>query len=258
MKPFYPFRMWLCRLGCLASALFLLGLSAVEIAPPEALIFGLPGEPDQLLIRRGFIVGYSYRRRQAAWVSYILIASQVNGGKVPRPDRFRADPEITFRPVSPRDYDRTGYDRGHLAPAADMAYAEEAMAQSFWMSNISPQLPGCNRGIWKRLEIKVRQWAAAEGKLCVITGPIFSADASTMGSADIPVPEAFFKVIWDMTPPEKMIAFIIPNAPSKRRLAAFAVSVDQVEELTGYDFFREMEDERETRLEKEADIRAWR
>ena len=258
MNPFRIFRRRLRRLICLASALLLFGLSAAEIVRPEALIFGLPGEPDQLLIRRGFTVGYSYRHRQAAWVSYILTASRISDGKVPRSGKFQVDPDIAFRPVSPRDYARTGYDRGHLAPAADMAYAEETMIQSFWMSNISPQLPGCNRGIWKRLEIKVRQWAEKEGKLCVITGPIFSADASTMGRAAVPVPEAFFKVVWDMTPPEKMIAFIIPNAPSKKQPAAFVVSVDRVEELTGFDFFREMEDERENRLERDADIRAWR
>ncbi len=154
-------------------------------------------------------------------------------------------------------YTKTGYDRGHLASAADMAYSVETMTNSFFMSNISPQIPGCNRGIWKRLEKQVRMWAIKEQKLCVITGPIFQPRAQTLGKTDIPIPAAFYKVILDMTPPMKMIGFIVPNETTKRRLHSFVVTVDEVEKITGYDFFRELPDEIENKLESNCNFMDW-
>ena len=125
------------------------------------------------------------------------------------------------------------------------------------MTNISPQIPGCNRGIWKRLESQVRRWAVKEEKLYVITGPIFSRKPHRMKKSRIPVPVAFYKVILDLTPPLKMIGFIVPNETSKRRIASFAVSVDEVERITGYDFFSELDDELENILERSANFQAW-
>ena len=231
---------------------------APERCLPDHLIFGVPQETDLLLSKRGFSIGYSHKVRQAIWVCYILSAEDLTGGKVPRAGKFRVDPAVKFRPVTPEEYNCTGYDRGHLAPAADMARSVETMDDSFFMTNISPQVPGCNRGVWKRLEKQVRQWAEKEGRLCIVTGPIFGSGDGAMGATDIAVPEAFYKVIFDLTPPRKMIAFIIPNEPSKKRLDAFAVTVDMVEDLTGCDFFRELDDETEDRMEAEADISVWR
>ena len=160
-------------------------------------------------------------------------------------------------PVHPKDYTRSGFDKGHLAPAADMTYSFGSMSDSFFMTNISPQIPGCNRGIWKRLENQVRRWAVKEGKIYIITGPIFSKKPAVIKTAAIPVPVAFYKVILDLTPPMKMIGFIVPNQTSKRRISSFSVSVDEVERITGYDFFSELDDELENRLEKENDLQNW-
>ena len=104
----------------------------------------------------------------------------------------------------------------------------------------------------------MRQWALKEGRLCIVTGPIFGGGDPAMGTTDVAVPEAFYKVILDLTPPCKMIAFVIPNEPSKKRLDAFVVTVDAVEDLTGCDFFSELDDESENRMEAESDISAWR
>lgn len=246
-----------------ALALFFFGCTArsPETASgelPEQLIFGVPGPSDLQLDRKGFSLGYDQTTRQAVWVCYILTAEQLNGPRVRRAAKFQADPAVRYRPVKPRDYTRTGYDRGHLAAAADMAYSTETMKHSFYMTNISPQLPGCNRGIWKRLETNVREWAEREEKICVVTGPVFAAGASAqMGTSGIPVPVAFYKVIFDMTPPRKMIGFIVPNAPSKKNVRAFAVPVDEVENAVGLDFFSELEDAEENRLERELDLAAW-
>ena len=225
---------------------------------PETLLFGVPGSSDLLLVRRGFSIGYSHKIRQAVWVRYMLTANNLKTKKVRRTNVFAVDPAIKFHPVRPKDYSRTGYDRGHLAPAADMSYSVETMKHSFFMSNISPQLPGCNRGIWKRLEKQVRQWALREEKLFIVTGPIFSNEkVKIMKGSDIPGPEAFYKVIYDMTPPEKMSAFIVPNSSSRKWLASFVVPVDLVEKLTGNDFFSELDDKKEARLEMHSDFQAW-
>ena len=191
---------------------------------------------------------------------HILTAEQLNGPRVRRAAKFQADPAVRYRPVKPRDYTRTGYDRGHLAAAADMAYSTETMKHSFYMTNISPQLPGCNRGIWKRLETQIRKWALAEECLCVITGPLFPQEdekAEEEGAISLPVPYAFYKVVLDMTPPKKMIAFIVPNRAGRERLQRFVVTVDDVEKLTGCDFFSELDDELEEKLERHSDFSLW-
>ncbi len=160
---------------------------------------GIPYKTDLMLTRQGFALGYSKKYRQALWVSYILTSENLKTPKVRRLDGFSPDPAVKYRPVQPKDYLRTGYDRGHLAPAADMTYSLEPMKNSFFMTNISPQIPGCNRGIWKRLEKQIRLWALKEHKLCVITGPVFRKYNKRMGEAKIPVPYAFYKVVLDMT-----------------------------------------------------------
>ena len=172
-------------------------------------------------------------------------------------NNFKPDPEIKFQPVRPRDYSKSGYDKGHLAPAADMTYSVQSMENSFLMSNISPQLPGCNRGIWERLESQVRRWTIKERKIYVITGPVFQSVPLLMKKSSIPVPVAFYKILFDLTPPCKMISFIVPNQTSKRRVASFTVTVDEAERITGFDFFSGLDDATENKLEAEADFKMW-
>ena len=224
---------------------------------PESLYLGIPREVDLLLARRGFSVGYNKKYRQAIWVSYILTAEHLGMPRFKRSGKFQADPAVKSAPVRSKEYDRSGFDRGHLAPAADMTYSWETMRNSFYMTNISPQLPACNRGIWKRLETQVRRWALRERELYVITGPIFDRKPKRMGRRGVPVPVAFYKVILDLTPPRKMIAFIIPNEGSRRRLPSFVTTVDAVEELTGCDFFGNLDDDEEEALESVSKFADW-
>lgn len=224
----------------------------------DHLCFGIPSQEDILLQRRGFALGYSKKYRQAAWISYILSSGNLTRRKRYRRVPFRPDPDILFAPVRPRDYTSSGYDRGHLAPVADMDYSAVTIRHSFFMTNISPQLPGCNRGIWKRVETQVRKWALKEKSLYIVTGPIFdSTGTKTLENSDLPVPCGFYKVIYDMTPPSKMIAFIVPNQTSRRRVKSFVVTVDEVEKVTGYDFFSRLPDDVENALESAADFDAW-
>lgn len=223
----------------------------------DNLSYGVPVTTDLCISREGFALGYSHKYRQAIWVSYILTKDNLEKEQVKRRNRFRPDPAITHQPVQPKDYTRTGYDRGHLAPAADMTYTYNTMLHSFFMSNISPQIPGCNRGIWKRVEMQTRKWALQEGRLYIITGPIFKGGEKLLGKTNIPIPTAFYKIVLDLTPPVKMIAFIVPNQTTKKRVPSFVVPVDEVEAITGYDFFNTMDEQLEERLEKEADFSAW-
>lgn len=112
--------------------------------------FNIPFEADLYLCKQGFSLGYSYKYKQAIWVAYTLTAKNLQSKQVRRRDRFKSDPDVKIHPVRPKDYAKNGYDKGHLAPAAYMTYPLATMRNSLLMTNISPQIPGCDRGIWKR------------------------------------------------------------------------------------------------------------
>ena len=204
----------------------------------DNLALGIPGKADVIVDREAYAIGYSERHGQPLWVIYKLTAEEVKNKQVSRSGSFRSDPAIPTDSANPADYRRSGYDRGHLAPAADMAWSSRAMVESFFISNISPQVPAFNRGIWARLEAQVRIFAVAKRELYVVTGPILpETPTRTIGENHVTVPSRYYKVIYDLTPPRKMIGFILPNAASRRPLREFAVTVDAVEAATGLDFF---------------------
>ena len=156
------------------------------------------------------------------------------------------------------DYEGSGYDRGHLAPAADMGWSTITMAESFYFSNMSPQLPAFNRGIWKRLEELVRSWAIENKAVYVVTGPVLTSNLPSIGPDKVSVPKYFYKVILDYTDPDiKGIGFILPNASSGAPLQNYAVTIDSVEKVTGIDFFPALPDKQEKKIEKTLCIPCW-
>lgn len=216
----------------------------------DNLSFGVPGKADTIIDRPGYALGYSEYHEQAAWVIYIMTREEATTKNAQRTNKFRSDPEIPTGSASPADYRRSGYDRGHLAPAADMAFSQQTMADSFFMSNMSPQKPAFNRGIWKDLEALVRQIAIKERKIVVVTGPILPKEKTlTIGTNRVTVPTHYYKVIFDLTPPYKMIGFILPNEGSDKPLHSFAVTVDAVEKATGLDFFSKLPKQLQEKLE---------
>ena len=224
----------------------------------DNLSFGVPGKADTIIDRPGYALGYIEYHEQPAWVIYIMTKAEATTKAAKRTDRFRPDPEIPTGSATTGDYRRSGYDRGHLAPAADMAFSGQTMADSFFMSNMSPQKPAFNRGIWKNLEELVRSFAITERKIVVVTGPILPKEKTvTIGANKVTVPTHYYKVIFDLTPPQKMIAFILPNEGSDKLLREFAVSVDAVEKATGLDFFSKLPKEKQKQLESSFSIRAW-
>ncbi len=214
----------------------------------------------EIIHRTYYSISYSEEHEQAEWIAYELTRESLKIPNVERTGNFRPDPKVKKASASPRDYKRTGYDRGHLVPAGDMAFSTEAMSESFYMTNISPQIKNFNGGIWRELEENVRNWAMRFGKLYIVTGPILTRGIrEKIGPNEVAVPDEFYKVILDFTEPEiKSIAFIIPNEISNLKIGDFAVTIDEVEEITGINFFYELFDEETAdKIESTFDLSLW-
>lgn len=211
----------------------------------------------QIIMREHYALSYLEEHEQAEWVAYELTVEEVQG-TAERTDDFREDPEVPTGSAALKDYYRSGYDRGHLAPAGDMKFSEEAMSESFYMSNMSPQKPAFNRGIWRELEEEVRELVVENGRLYVVTGPVFGNKSQKIGENGVSIPESYYKVLLDYTEPEvKAIAFLLPNAGSKKDLYDFAATIDSVEQVTGIDFFPALPDLEEDMLESTLNVSVW-
>ena len=214
-------------------------------------------EKEQIIVHTGFTVSYNDTHEQANWVAYQLTSNKLNGS-AQRKNNFLKDPKIRTGSALSSDYTNSGYDRGHLAPAADMTWSQTVMRESFYMSNISPQQPGFNRGIWKKLESYVRQWAHDNESIYIATGGVLSQTSGKIGSSGVSIPNYFYKVILDYTEPEiKGIGFILSNQSSKRSVQSYAVTIDEVEKITGIDFFYNLPDNIEEKIEAKFNLSQW-
>ena len=177
-----------------------------------------------------------------------------------RPSKFKIDIRTESK-VSHKDYTRSGYDRGHMAPNYAIAsrYGHIAQIETFLMSNICPQTPRLNRRIWKNLEQKVaKEYAQDFEEIWIITGPIFDDNIEKLKSG-VEVPDSFYKIIIDeIDGKPRVLAFIIPQEVKRKdSLRKFLVSIDEIEKLTKLDFLSELEDEIEEGLEKEKAEGVW-
>lgn len=214
---------------------------------------------DQAVIERPYYtLRYSEPHEQAIWVAYTLAADSLRQQKHDRKNDFRKDPRVRTGSAELADYKGSGYDRGHLAPAADFSYNDFALSQSFYLSNMSPQDPSFNRGIWKKLEDKVRDWAMENEYIYVVTGPVLNKSFKTIGANEVSIPEYYYKIVLDIRKPEiKMIGFLIKNEKSSANLQTFVVTIDSIESLTGLDFFPGMPDDMEDDLEAAIMTNSW-
>ncbi len=217
----------------------------------------LPAPAPELVKHSYYTLSYNEKYEQANWVYYTLTDSMVLFGNEERSNSFKMDKIVRTGSAKSSDYTKSGYDRGHLCPAADMGFSPVAMEESFLMSNISPQTPDFNRGIWKELETTVREWAKKERKIIVVTGPVFLNNKGTIGKDQVLIPGYFFKIIYDATDEPRLIAFILPNEKSDRPLTDFVVPADEAEKLTGFDFFSQLPDDLETKLEGRVELAGW-
>lgn len=213
---------------------------------------------EAIIERPYYTLRYSEAHEQAIWVAYRLSADSLNQEKFKRKDDFRKDPRVRTGSAELSDYKGSGYDRGHLAPAADFSYDEFALSQTFYMSNMSPQAASFNRGIWKKLEDQVRNWTSESPELYIVTGPILNKEFNTIGSNEVAIPEYYYKIVLDIQKPEiKAIAFLMKNEKSSEPLTSFVVSIDSIEELSGLDFFPSMPDDLENTLEAKSIPALW-
>lgn len=212
---------------------------------------------DIIITHTGYTLLYNETHEQASWVAYELSKEETNK-LFDRTDKFITDPKVITETANDKDYLGSGYDRGHLAPAADMGWSSTAMAESFYYSNMSPQTPSFNRGIWKKLEDITRTWAVENSSVYIVTGPVLTSALTAIGPNKVSVPNYYYKVILDYTQPSiKGIGFIIPNAGSSDMLQQFAVSIDSVEKFTGINFFPSLPDNQEELIEKTFCLKCW-
>lgn len=252
--------MFFKRIPFLLSILFA-GSSFVWQSDPDFQKNFLPeikGE-EKIISHSAYSLCYSEEHEQAKWVAYYLNAEMCNSGSEERSDNFRQDKKIETVSALPEDYKKSGFDRGHLCPAGDMAWNETAMSESFLMSNMSPQVPGFNRGIWKKLETEVREWTKEFGELYIVTAGVLQDSLPVIGTNRVSVPKYYYKVLLaHHKKTDEAIAFIMPNASSTESVFNYAVSIDSVENLTGINFFPALPDSLESFLESKLDTRPWK
>ncbi|MBA0883540.1 DNA/RNA non-specific endonuclease [Flavobacterium undicola] len=220
--------------------------------------FYLPTSTTLQIIKHDYYtLSYNEKAEQAEWVAYELKKNYIKNSDFKRPF-FIEDPMVGTKSADWRNYKKSGYDKGHLCPAADMEFDINAYNDTFFTSNISPQNPDFNGGIWNRLEQKTRFWAVKNNGLFVITGGVLKGSLESIGKEDVLVPKYFYKIL--LSPSKrnyKMIAFLVPNEKSSKAIFEYVVSVDKLESITGIDFFPKLEDNIENSLEKNVEYKPW-
>ena len=217
----------------------------------------LSPKQEQIVHHTGYIVSYNESLRLPNWVAYELTRQETQGN-AKRSNRFIPDPMIKGTIATNSDYLHSGYDKGHMAPAADMKWSSIAMKESFYFSNICPQHPELNRKKWKDLEDKIRDWAIEDSAIIIICGPIVDKTPKVIGKNKVVIPQQFFKAILSpFTQPPKAIGFLFTNEQSVSPLSNYAVSVDSIEILTGMDFFSPLPDHIEDSIEAYLNINQW-
>jgi len=211
----------------------------------------------QIVHHEHYSLSYSEPHEQAEWVAYELKKTHLSNTNFKRP-YFEIDNAVKTKAAHWRNYKKSGYDKGHLCPAADRKYSKSAHDETFLTSNISPQIHDFNAGIWNRLEQKTRYWASKYDGVFVVSGGVLKGKMKTIGKDKVSVPNQFYKVIIDNNYGDtKMLAFLMDHKESKEPLYKFVVSVDEVEALTGIDFFHELEDTKENALEASSNYKNW-
>ena len=214
-------------------------------------------QPSQMVKYEGFSLSFNKKMHVPNWVVWELTGEEV-AGTYPRKDNFRGDDNVAGS-AEKWDYSYSGYDRGHMAPAGDLKWSMKAMDESFYMTNMCPQAKSLNTGAWKRLEEKCRQWATIDGAIIIVCGPVLTDPINEyIGDSRVAVPQRFFKVILSPYVDEpRGIGFIMPNSKVPGGMQAAAVSIDEVERVTGLDFFSSLPDEIENKVESQCKFHYW-
>lgn len=215
------------------------------------------GTEEQIKDYHGYRVSFNRDNHTANWVAWELLSNETQG-EVARYKKFWHDEEIAGCAFTD-DYKHSGYDRGHLCPAADMKWSTESMVDCFSLANIAPQDGNLNRGAWNTLEDKCREWAKRDSALIIVAGPIYSdTDKKRIGTSGVRVPGAYYKVIAAPFQSEpRGIAFVYPNMSAPGNMENYVMTIRDVEKLTGLDFFYNLPEDIEEKVENVASFREW-
>lgn len=218
----------------------------------------LEDRPEQRLHRLAYEVSYNSETKIPNWVMWSLTADHTNGPYKRGGIKFTEDTEVPEPRATDFDYVRSNYDRGHLCPSGDNKWNQTAQEQSFLMTNVCPQSHALNAGDWNEMEMQCRRWARRYGQIYIVAGPIlYNQRHKRIGNNRVTVPEAFFKVVLRLTPEPAAIGFIYKNQSGNRPKGDYVNSVDQIERITGIDFFASLPDETENAVEREVSLEAW-
>ncbi|MGJ5641778.1 DNA/RNA non-specific endonuclease [Formosa sp. S-31] len=212
----------------------------------------------QVVVHKYYTLSYNEAYEQAEWVAYSLKKSDLSRADRKRP-LFELDPEVTTVSAGWWNYKNSGFDKGHLCPAGDRRFSKEAYNETFLTSNIAPQNHDFNAGLWNGLEQKIRYWVKDANELIIVTGGVLHNNLPKIGKEGVAVPEYFYKIVFFPNGNNsRMLAYLIPNNPNAQfNLNHYIVSVDQLEILTGIDFFPGLEDSLEAELENQEDDTNW-
>lgn len=218
----------------------------------------LKDTPEIILKRDGYTVSYNKDTRLPNWVAWHLTAARTKGSNQRKGISFQEDTDVPEPRATDADYRSSGYDRGHMCPAGDNKWSMKAMEQSFLFTNMCPQAPQLNRGDWNEMEMACRKWAKQYGDIYIVCGPIlYNKKHKTIGRNKVVVPEAFFKVVLCMKGKPKAIGFIYKNADGNRPKGDYANTVDEVERITGINFFPSLPTKVEREVEAECNPDDW-
>jgi len=219
----------------------------------------IPSVSGELITHVHYMLSYREAYEQAEWVMYELKKSHITQDNRKRP-YFIEDPKVKTKSADWRNYRGSGYDRGHLCPAGDRRFSEQAYNETFYTSNISPQSNDFNAGVWNRLEQQVRTWAKKYETLFVITGGVLEDKLWSIGEEDVAVPKWYYKIVIRESRNSKLSAltFLMPHKESTASLKSFLVPIDQLEALTGIDFFEKLDDIQELELERTIKTGDWK
>jgi endonuclease G, mitochondrial len=219
----------------------------------------LPAEVNghQTLTYTQFTLSYNEEHEQSEWVAYELTDDEATKHRG-RCKCFKKDKDVTTGSAAQSDYTSTGFDRGHLCPAADNNMSEQANRESFLFSNMSPQLPSFNGGIWKKLEIWVREQAVIHSAIYVVTGPVFVNNLGTIGKNEVTIPGYFYKTLLCFEGDKaKSIGFLLPQVGTTANIKDYVVPVNTIETLTGLDFYPELDNSIENKVESQREVKKW-
>ena len=219
-----------------------------------------PSSSCILIEHEGFTLLFDTKTMCPRWVAWELTAEETRGKVSRQGVDFKEDDQVPKQyQVASWDYNGGQYGRGHMCPAGDMKWSQEAMQDCHYMTNICPQTAELNKTWWEHLERACRQWARQDGSVQIVGGPIFSENPKRFGKKHkMAVPKAFYKVVLSLKKGrEKAIGFYYTNDDAPQPMEDAVRSVDDIEQLTGIDFFSSLPDEQEDRLEAMTDLRAW-